>query len=174
MKGLIHIYCGDGKGKTTAALGLVMRSCACGYRVIFTQFIKSWDTSELSILQSLENVTILRGNFPSKFSKDYTEADREAVFLENNRLFQEAVSQIEPGAKTLLVLDEIIGTLDKKLVEEQQVFNYLRNKDQDTEVVMTGRNPSEELIDIADYVSEIRKIKHPYEKGIMARKGIEF
>lgn len=174
MNGLVHIYCGDGKGKTTAALGLTMRACASGYQVIFTQFMKAWDTSELNILHSLEHITVLRGNFPSKFSKDYTQEDRKDVLKENNRLFLEALSKIDPSSKTLLVLDEIIGTLDKKLIDENLVQNYLRNKNKTTEVVMTGRNPSEDFIELADYVSEIRKIKHPYEKGIMARKGIEF
>ncbi len=174
MKGLIHIYCGEGKGKTTAALGLAMRACGGEYHVVFTQFIKAWDTCELEILRSLPNITLLRGEFPTKFSKDYTKEEREKVFRENNRLFQEALSCMNTTAKTLLILDEIIGSMDKQLIDNNLVYHYLKHKNPATEVVLTGRNPSEQLIELADYVSEIRKIKHPYEKGITARKGIEF
>lgn len=174
MNGLIHIYCGDGKGKTTAAIGLAIRACASDFHVIFVQFIKSWDTGELDVLRKLDHIKVLRGDFPSKFSKDYTEEERAAVILENSRLFVEAVSNINHSSQTLLVLDEIIGTLDKELIDKKLVFDFLNNKNKNIEVVMTGRNPSSELIDIADYVSEIKKVKHPYEKGIKARKGIEF
>lgn len=174
MNGLVHIYCGDGKGKTTAALGLALRACGGGYQVVLAQFMKAWDTAELKILRELQNITVLRGDFPAKFSKDYTKEEREAVIRENNRLFQEAVSGIAAGVKTLLILDEMIGTMDIQLIDRDMVYHFLENRTCDTEVVLTGRNPSERLIGLADYVSEIRKIRHPYEKGIAARKGIEF
>ncbi len=174
MKGLIHIYCGEGKGKTTAALGLMMRASASGFQIIFAQFMKAWDTGELETLYKLDDVTVLRGDFPAKFSNDYTMEERTAVILENNRLFREATTKVEPMASTLLVLDEIIGSMDKGLMDNSLVIDFLKKKDMNMEVVMTGRNPSDELIELADYVSEIKKIKHPYEKGIKARKGIEY
>lgn len=174
MNGLIHIYCGDGKGKTTAAIGLSIRASAGGYQVIFAQFIKSWDTGEIEVLKKLSNITVHRGDFPNKFSKYYTEEERAAVYLENNRLFQQAIADINPSGQTLLVLDEIIGTMDKELIDHHMVYNFLKDKPAHIEVVLTGRNPSENFLEIADYVSEIRKIKHPYEKGINARKGIEY
>jgi cob(I)alamin adenosyltransferase len=174
MKGLIHVYCGDGKGKTTASIGLAIRACGCGYQVIFAQFMKSWDTGELNILGNIEHITVLRGDFPTKFSKDYTTKEREAVRQENNQLFQKAVSSINPEVQTLLVFDEIIGSMDHNLMDSNLVYEFLRNKPAQLEIVMTGRNPSKELVEIADYVSEIKKIKHPMDVGIKARKGIEF
>ncbi len=174
MSGLIHVYCGDGKGKTTASLGLAVRACASGYHIVFVQFIKAWETGELDILRKLDNVTVLRGDFPSKFSNLYTQEERAAVFQENKRLFEEAIARIYTSAKTLLILDEIIGTIDTKLIDDTMVYEFLKNKNSNIEVVMTGRNPSSQLIEMADYVSEIKKHKHPYEKGIVARKGIEF
>ncbi len=174
MSGLVHIYCGEGKGKTTAALGLIIRALASGYQVVFAQFMKSWDTGELEILRGLNHIRVLRGDFPSKFSKDYTLEEREAVYAENNRLFAEAVGKIDPSVQTLLVLDEINGCLDKKLMDETIVLNYLKNKSMNTEVVLTGRNPLSECVQMADYVTEMKNVKHPYDKGIMARKGIEY
>ncbi len=174
MSGLIHVYCGDGKGKTTASIGLSIRACGCGHQIIFAQFMKSWDTGELQILSKQEDIILLRGNYPAKFSKDYTEKDIIEVTKENLRLFQEAISHSKEGVPSLLVFDEIIGAMNIGLMDQEVVYDFLRNKPELLEVVLTGRNPSEELIALADYVSEIKMIKHPYEKGINARKGIEF
>jgi len=173
MSGLIHIYCGDGKGKTTAALGFVMRACGSDFNVVFVQFLKSQETGELRILRKLKNVAVLRGNIPSKFSWEFTEEEKKAVFDEHNRLFKEAILSIDNSSKTLLVFDEIIGAMSKNLIDTDMVLRFLKKKESGAEIVLTGRNPTDELIAIADYVSDIKKIKHPYDKGIIARKGIE-
>jgi len=174
MSGLVHVYCGDGKGKTTASLGLAVRASAGGYQVVIAQFMKSWETGEIGFFSKIDNVTVLRGDYPTKFSKDYTKEERDAVLEENSRLFQKAAAMSLSNLPTLLVLDEIIGSMDIALMDKEIVYEFLKNKPEYLEVVLTGRNPSSELIEIADYVSEIRKIKHPYEKGINARKGIEY
>lgn len=173
-RGLIHIYCGDGKGKTTAAIGLSVRAGSGGYHVIFVQFLKSWPTAELETLRALDYVTVMRGTYPAKFSKDYTESERTAVIAENNRLFHDAVSAVNPAEKTLLVFDELLGTIDAGLLDEATVIEYIERKEDTIELVLTGRNPSRELLAKADYVSEIKMVKHPYTCGISARKGIEF
>ena len=174
MSGLIHIYTGDGKGKTTASIGLSVRAASAGYKVVFSQFMKTWETAEKDILESLDAVTFVRGTFPRKFSNEYTDEDRKNVFNECNRMFKEIIAINEDVEKRLLVFDEIIGSFDKGFIDREMVLDYLKNKPENTEVVLTGRNPSDELKEIADYISEIKMIKHPYEKGINARKGIEF
>jgi len=173
MSGLIHVYCGDGKGKTTAALGLVMRACGSDFNVVFVQFLKSQETGELRILRKLKNVAVLRGNIPSRFSWEFTEEEKKTVFDEHNRLFKDAILSIDNANKTLLVFDEIIGAMSKNLIDTDMVLRFLKKKESGAEIVLTGRNPTDELIAIADYVSDIKKIKHPYDKGIIARKGIE-
>ena len=145
-KGLIHIYCGDGKGKTTAAIGLSVRAAGSGMRVLFVQFLKKAETSELNILTNLPQVTVLRP------SEDESWMDTQA---------------------DLLVLDEAVGAYNREAIDRAKLLDFLKKKPEPLEVVMTGRNPSQELIDLADYVSEIRKIKHPFDRGIRARTGIE-
>lgn len=174
MKGLIHIYCGDGKGKTTSSLGLVLRACGNDFNVIFAQFLKTQITGELTSLNSLKNVQVLRGNLPEKFSWNYTEEDKKNATNTHDLLFQEAISLIKDENPTLLVLDEIVGAIANNLINVEMVLNFLKEKPSNLEVVLTGRNPIPELIEIADYVSEIKKIKHPFDEGVPARKGIEY
>lgn len=173
MKGFMHIYCGDGKGKTTAALGLVMRASGYDYDIIFVQFLKAMQTGELVMLNDMKNVCVMRGKASKKFSWQLTDEEKESAIEDNNRLFKEAIGRIKADKKTLLVLDEIVGAISSNLIDDAMVLQYLRNRTDGTEVVLTGRNPKQEMLDLADYVSEIRKIKHPYDRGIKARKGIE-
>jgi cob(I)alamin adenosyltransferase len=173
-KGLIHIYCGDGKGKTTAALGLVLRASGDDYRVIVVQFLKGWKTSELNALKKMSNVTVIQGNLPAGFTWDLTDEQKAQMKLEHDRIFKEAVLLCGDGRKTLLILDEIIGALGYNYISSEIVLPFLEQKPAQLEVVLTGRNPDQHLLELADYVSEIKKIKHPMDKGINARKGIEF
>ncbi len=174
MSGLIHIYCGDGKGKTTAALGLALRACGNGYRVILVQFLKSHHTGELGILSCIENIEVLRSKKSDKFTWNLTDDEKRALTEENNSIFKKVVSSIEHDKKTLVIFDEIIGAINTMLIDEALVLDFLKNKPLQAEVVLTGRNPDDKLLDLADYVSEIKKIKHPFDKGISAREGIEY
>ena len=173
-KGLIHIYCGDGKGKTTAALGLILRASGDDYRVILVQFLKGWKTSELNTLSIMKNVTVVKGSIPPGFTWELTDEQKKQMKQENDRIFREAISLCDNSAKVLLVLDEIISTFNYDYIDKELVLEFLRNKPVSLEVVMTGRNPDKRLLDMADYVSEVLKIKHPMDVGIKARKGIEF
>ena len=158
-KGFIHIYCGNGKGKTTAAIGLSIRASGSGMNVLFVQFMKSAETGELNVLTALPRITVLRG--------------KEKSLAAHNLVFREAVLSCRDGRTDLLVLDEAIGAYNRELLDREELLDFLRNKPESVEVVLTGRNPPQELLELADYVSEIQKVKHPFDKGIGARKGIE-
>lgn len=173
MFGLIHIYCGDGKGKTTAAVGLAVRCAGRGNKVLLVQFLKSRDSGELYSLAKLPDIEVMRGKESKKFTFQMNEAEKHALLIEHNKMFEQVLAKIKNGGYSLLILDEVIGALNAKVFEMPKLIEFLRHKPENLEVVLTGRNPAPELVEIADYVSEMRKVKHPMDKGIMAREGIE-
>lgn len=173
MFGLIHIYCGDGKGKTTAAIGLAVRCAGRGNKVLLVQFLKSRDSGELYSLAKLPDIEVMRGKESKKFTFQMNEEEKHALLIEHNKMFEQVLAKIKNGGYSLLILDEVIGALNAKVFEMPKLIEFLRHKPENLEVVLTGRNPAPELVEIADYVSEMRKIKHPMDKGIMAREGIE-
>lgn len=173
MFGLIHIYCGDGKGKTTAAVGLAVRCAGRGNKVLLVQFLKSRDSGELYSLAKLPDIEIMRGKESKKFTFQMNEEEKHALLIEHNKMFEQVLTKIKNGGYSLLILDEVIGALNAKVFEMPKLIEFLRHKPENLEVVLTGRNPAPELVEIADYVSEMRKVKHPMDKGIMAREGIE-
>lgn len=173
MFGLIHIYCGDGKGKTTAAVGLAVRCAGRGNKVLLVQFLKSRDSGELYSLAKLPDIEVMRGKESKKFTFQMNEEEKHALLMEHNKMFEQVLAKIKNGGYSLLILDEVIGALNAKVFEMPKLIEFLRHKPENLEVVLTGRNPAPELVEIADYVSEMRKVKHPMDKGIMAREGIE-
>ena len=173
MFGLIHIYCGDGKGKTTAAVGLAVRCAGRGNKVLLVQFLKSRDSGELYSLAKLPDIEVMRGKKSKKFTFQMNEEEKHALLIEHNKMFEQVLAKIKNGGYSLLILDEVIGALNAKVFEMPKLIEFLRHKPENLEVVLTGRNPAPELVEIADYVSEMRKVKHPMDKGIMAREGIE-
>lgn len=173
MFGLIHIYCGDGKGKTTAAVGLAVRCAGRGNKVLLVQFLKSRDSGELYSLAKLPDIEVMRGKESKKFTFQMNEEEKHALLIEHNKMFDQVLAKIKNGGYSLLILDEVIGALNAKVFEMPKLIEFLRHKPENLEVVLTGRNPAPELVEIADYVSEMLKVKHPMDKGIMAREGIE-
>lgn len=173
MSGLIHIYCGDGKGKTTAALGLSLRAAGRGMQVCIVQFLKSTETGELNILQQIPNVQIIRSQEKLGFTFRMNEEQKRHAALVQQELLAKASATALSGSCDLLVLDEIMAAINSGMVEAEQVKQLLCSKPEELEVVLTGRNPPEELIELADYVSQIQKVKHPFDRGIAARDGIE-
>lgn len=171
--GLMHIYCGHGKGKTTASLGIILRAVGCNLKVVLTQFLKDGDSSELSVLKNFENVTIISGKEVKGFTNTMTQYDMQSVLKTNNDHLKKAIELCISGKCDLLVLDEIIGAINSNLVDYNILIEFLNNRPENIEVILTGRDPNKELLEIADYVSEIKKIKHPYDNGISARYGIE-
>lgn len=171
--GLVHIYTGNGKGKTTAALGLAVRCSGHGNKVLFVQFLKSRPTGELNSIALLPNIELMRGKETKKFTFQMNEEEKAQVLDEHSLLFQKVKEKCSTEKIDLLVLDEVIGACNTGVFNINSLLDFLKNKPQELEVVMTGRNPAPELIELADYVSEIVKRKHPFEKGIPARTGIE-
>lgn len=173
MSGLIHIYCGDGKGKTTASVGLAVRAAGAGKQVLFAQFFKDGSSSEIEVLSAIHGIEVEFCKTQYGFFKNMSEQTREQVQQEYSKLL-ETVLQRSAHTVDLLVLDEVISACNHGVVSEEYLMNFLRNKPNRLEVVLTGRNPSDRLLNIADYISEMCKRKHPFDQGVKARKGIEF
>lgn len=173
MKNLIHIYAGNGKGKTTAAVGLCIRCAGSGGRVIFTQFMKDNKSSELSILNKIDNIQLVMCSESFGFYSKMNEETKEKAKEVYSRHLSKIIDMANHQDLRMLVLDEVIDAYNYNLIERDFLLNFLRNKPDQLEVIMTGRNPEKELVELADYISEIVKVKHPYDKGIQARVGIE-
>lgn len=171
--GLVHIYCGDGKGKTTCSMGLCIRAIGSGLKVIVVQFLKDGDSSELNIIRDRLGATVIAGKGVQGFAFNMSDEQKQICKDTHMKNFYEAVGLCEEQGINLLILDESIGAMDKGLLDENVVLEFIKNKPQNLEVVLTGRNPSDKLKEVADYISEVKKIKHPFDKGINARKGIE-
>ena len=172
MQGLIHVYCGDGKGKTTAAAGLSVRASGAGRPVLFVQFFKNGNSSEIRMLKDLPNVRVAICETSYGFIWTLSEEEKARAAADYTALFRGAAKEAAPDG--LLVLDEIISAMNFGMVPEEEVLDFLREKPEELEVVLTGRDPSEKILEAADYVTEMKKIKHPFDRGVQARKGIEF
>lgn len=173
-EGLIHIYTGDGKGKTTCAIGLSVRAAGAGMKVLIARFLKSERSSELNSLAQINNIDVLPIGKYLGWSFQMSDEERDTAKEICSELLTSAFKTAISGGYDLLVLDEIIATNNLHFVDENVLLDYLKGKPSNLEVVLTGREPTENLLKIADYVSVINKEKHPYDKGINARKGIEF
>lgn len=172
MAGLIHLYCGDGKGKTTAAVGLAVRASGAGKQVVFTQFFKDGSSSEVESLKRLPGIRTMHARTVRGFYRSMNEQQRQQACQDYTALFR----QVTDAAKDadLLILDEIVSACNRGVVPEKLVTDFLRSKPQQLEVVLTGREPSPALTVLADYITEMRKLRHPYDRCVAARKGIEF
>lgn len=170
--GLIHIYCGDGKGKTSAAFGLVLRFLGREKKAIIAQFLKNGDSGEVLALQNNENVTLLAANPTGKFAKDMTDIEFAETKGKIENMLHEAIALVK--ADGILVLDEVMAAVSLEFLAVEEVKNYVLQAAKQAEVVLTGRNPPKELLEIADYISEIQKIRHPYDRGISARRSVEW
>jgi len=170
----MHIYTGDGKGKTTAAEGLAVRFCGSGGEVMFVQFLKKGDSSELSAFEELEGMTMMPNPWNYGFTWDLSEREREEARGVYAQYLDMIGMRFLQGNFGMLVLDEVIGAVNAGLVDEQELFDLFDQLPEETEIVLTGRDPSEALLKRADYVTEMHKVKHPFDQGLGARKGIEY
>ncbi len=172
-KGLIHYYYGYGKGKTTAAFGLAARALGRGMRVVAVQFLKSEPSGEVDFFANIEGMTILRGKAGGKFAFQMNEEEKRQTLAIHAGHFDEALKAVAAGQCDLLILDEVSDAIKLGLMGEEKLFDFLRNKPDTLEVVMTGHDAIPDFIALADYATEMRKEKHPYDRGIAARTGIE-
>ena len=190
-KGYVQVYTGNGKGKTTAALGITMRAAGAGMKVAFIQFMKALGYSEQKILPTLPGVTWKTLGKPFFIAKagSISEEDLAAygdacvVFEEGNPPedyvkmirdgFEEARKMVLSGEYDMVVLDEINCAMYFELLDVEDVLDLIRNKPIHTELILTGRCAPEEIIEAADLVTEMREIKHYYNEGVQARRGIE-
>lgn len=210
---MVEIYCGDGKGKTTAAMGLAVRAAGHEIPVRIVQFLKDGTSGELAILNKLDKIEIDTPHEFYGFVKNMTVEQKKAVaddyaaMLERAELWladiisdndkntdkimtgcgddSEIDSEVDSGADSgdkiksgneiaaVVIMDEVLHACNFELLDKDRLVAFVDKYRDKAELVLTGRNPSEELVGIADYVSEIKKIKHPYDKGIFARAGIE-
>lgn len=176
--GLIQVYTGDGKGKTTAALGLALRAVGQGLKVYMIQFLKPAHLSsgEIKISRKFKpGLAIKRLNTPwwslKSFSND-KDKTRMRVFLKNYLFHLEKI--IASGKYDLIILDEINNCLHFDLIEKNKFIKIIQNKASSTEIILTGRNAPGDIIDMADLVTEMKMVKHPFTYGKKAKKGIEY
>lgn len=195
---MIQLYTGDGKGKTTAAVGLAVRAAGCGLRVIFSQFMKGNDTGELHVLERLSQVTILRS--PKEFGFYRTLGDEEKAELAriHDDILDRILETIQRQDCDVVILDEITYPVNWGLVSAEKLkklllltgkpeeesgasagvsdgsFAVRKADDGLSELILTGRGAADFIIERADYITEMKAVRHPFEKGIGARKGIEY
>ena len=167
---LLHIYCGDGKGKTTAATGLAVRAAGSNMRVLFARFLKNEFSGELKILE----IEVLHLEKSYGFFKTLSEKEQEEVREMYGRLWDTIQRKISTGDYDMLVIDEFMAAYRYGLIPNEEAVQFLKDRPDNLEVVLTGRDPSDELLELADYISEVKMVRHPFEKGIRARKGIEY
>lgn len=169
--GMVHIYTGTGKGKTTAALGLALRAIGMGLHVYMIQFMKGNPYSELESSKYLPHFTIKQFGREEFVSKD-NPASIDIRYAQQG--YKHAQDIITHGQYDLVILDEINVAMDYNLITIPEVLSLIENKPAHVELVLTGRYAPPQVITVADLVTEMLEIKHPYQKGILARKGIDY
>lgn len=172
--GLVHIYTGNGKGKTTASVGLTIRAHAHGLRIMFVQFLKNGLSGEVGILRQLSNVRVYSGQADMKFTYQMGDDDKSKARELHQHFFETAAAAARSNDIDLLVFDEVFGAISTQLLDADEVFDFIRTKPKNLELVLTGRDPELRFLDLADYISEVNCIAHPYDKGILAREGIDY
>jgi len=173
-RGLILINTGPGKGKTTAALGTALRAVGCGMRVLVLQFIKgSWHYGELDAAEMLSPHLVLKQMGRGFVKIGGAESDPEDVRLVEEA-WNEAREAIYSGEWDMVVLDEINYAISYKMLDAAVVAEALKGKPEMVHVILTGRNAHPLLVELADTVTEMREVKHAYQKGILAQRGIEY
>lgn len=169
-----HIYYGDGKGKTTAAIGLAVRAAGSKMKVMFVQFLKTEFSGERHILSHTENVTLTFCPLELKFTFEMDDKEKAQAAKIFKGIFDNAVTTALTEKYDMVVLDEVFEAINAHMLSESEVYEFITNAPSSMEIVMTGHNPPQKFMDCADYITEFKKIKHPYDRGITGRIGIEF
>jgi len=174
-KGMIQVYTGDGKGKTTAAIGQGIRAYGNGLRVVMIQFLKSNETGELNVLKNIgDNFKLVRlekkRGFVWTLKTDEIEELKKEVIEEYNY----AKEVLANDSCDVLILDEVMGVLKNNFLSEDDVLELIKSKQNHVEIILTGRNVPEKIAGYADLITEMKEVKHYFSKGVNARRGIEY
>ncbi len=172
--GLTHIYTGDGKGKTTTAIGLATRALGGGLRVCYCSFHKRPERYGYTEMDSLRQLGATVMNFAKGHPKLDRSLDPEVTKRETEEAVEQVAALVADGGFDLLIMDEILISVRDSYIPEERIVRFIDQKPATLELVLTGRGATERVMERADYVSNIQKIKHPYDSGIASRKGIEF
>ena len=171
MKGYVHIYTGNGKGKTTAAFGLALRACGAGLKVFIGQFVKGKPYNEnVAISRNLKNITVKQYGLGCFIVNTPTDDDIKAA----RKGLEEIQKIIQNGKHDIVIMDEVNIALHFKLFEVEELLEIIKNKPEHVELILTGRYAPQRIIEVADLVTEMKEVKHYYQKGIEARNGIEY
>lgn len=173
FNGLVHLYVGDGKGKTTAAVGLAVRCCGHGEKVLFCQFLKGRPTGEITQLEKL-GIDVVRAKTGEKFFFQLDDDEKEQLKVGHARCLNQAAQAASDGSYRMIILDEVIDAANCGAVSYLALMELIANRAPDTEIILTGRNPEKQLSDAADYLTEFKCLKHPYQCGVAARPCVEF
>lgn len=170
-KGYVQIYTGNGKGKTTAALGLITRAVGNNFNVFFCQFLKGTDYGEIKTIAKFPTVK------HERYGRGVFIRKKELVTDEDIRLMKEGYESLKNALLSknydIVIADEIFGALKYDLISLDEIKFLIKNKPEQTELILTGRNAPEEIIELADLVTEMKEVKHYFKQGVFARKGIE-
>jgi cob(I)alamin adenosyltransferase len=172
VQGMLHLYMGNGKGKTTAAIGLCVRASGQGMRVVFAQFLKGGMSGERKTLSGISNISLISVPKTVKFTRDMDSEELKECGRLTMQQFRDACSKANDA--DLLVLDELADAIGVGLADEKEVLDFIEHKPYNLEIVLTGRSPSPMLIEKADYITNMVCGRHPHEKGLTARRGIEY
>lgn len=170
----VQIYIGDGKGKTTAAFGLALRMSGTGKKVVIVQLLKNGDSGEITAICRLPNVSYVPVTKKFGFVFLMSEEEKKEAKAYYTGLLKVAIDTAIQERADLLVVDELIDAYGLDMIDKEEWLEFVKNRPENLEIVMTGRNPAPELLELSDYVSEVKKVKHPFDKGQPARKGIEY
>lgn len=172
-KGYVQIYTGDGKGKTTAALGLGLRATGRGFKVLMIQFLKGAFSGEHESVKRLDGFTILPIGGIDKFTWQLNEQETKELKDNIQANFAKIIEELDKASLDILILDEVMAAISCGFIEVEQICEIIDNKPEGMEIILTGRNAPKELTDRADLITEMKPIKHYMNSGVMARNGIE-
>jgi len=171
QQGYTQLYTGNGKGKTTAAMGLAVRALGNGFSVAIIQFMKAQPTGEILSFEKLDNVDFFQYGCKGFLLPDGKNKKEHAQMVKKG--FEHARQLMKSKKYDLIVLDEIVVAIYFKLIAEREIIEFIESKNKETEIILTGRAASEEIIKNCDLVTEMQEIKHYYQKGVQSRIGIE-
>ncbi len=170
---MLQIYTGNGKGKTTACIGQIIRLMGYGKKVVFSQYLKTTKTGELKFFSNIENIKIFRVEKEFPFTNKMTKEQLDEIKGFHNDVFDKAVNCFYEEEADAIVFDEIVSAYNIGLIDRKKVIEFI-NKTTDKLIIFTGRDVPKEFLEKADYISEIKNVRNPFDSGKSAKEGIEF